>query len=394
MMPCEESKRLALLAGFVSAALLLGFLETLIPLPIVVPGMKLGLANAAIVVALEKLDIKSAAVVALAKLISTSFLFGSPVMLAFSAAGTLLSFIGMLILAKAFKANPLVTSIVGAILHNAGQLAVACMFLQNTGFVALFVPLACIACITGLITGYVAKSILNAFESKPIEQRGALEMPSGKDASHSLGVYVPGTSPLHQASPIMKIVSMTIFIIACLAIQSWPLLLLIVLITVVVVAASGVQPAYYLRFVKPLVGLVAFIAVFDICFTATGTVFWSLGPVTLSSGGIEMACKSVLRFFCMIFASSTLMVTTSPRQLLGALKQLTSPFAKTMRWLENALVVIDLTFLLLPLLVQEAAVRKERLTKSSTKTFVNECADVFVCCVAQSLYLQKQLSNC
>ena len=76
MVDIEHARRLARVSLLCACALVLSYLETMIPLPIAVPGIKLGLANVAIVVALYSLDVKSAAAVALVKVFASGFLFG------------------------------------------------------------------------------------------------------------------------------------------------------------------------------------------------------------------------------------------------------------------------------------------------------------------------------
>lgn len=164
MVDIEHARRLARVSLLCACALVLSYLETMIPLPVAVPGIKLGLANVAVVVALYTLDVKSAAAVALVKVFASGFLFGSPMMLVYSLGGTVLAFIGMVALAAVPGVGLVPVSMLAAVLHNVGQLGVAAMALQTP---AVFINLGILgvaACVTGGITGAVAEGALAGIE--------------------------------------------------------------------------------------------------------------------------------------------------------------------------------------------------------------------------------------
>lgn len=164
MVDIEHARRLARVSLLCACALVLSYLETMIPLPIAVPGIKLGLANVAVVVALYSLDVKSAAAVALVKVFASGFLFGSPMMLAYSLGGTALAFIGMVALAAVPGVGLVPVSMLAAVLHNVGQLGVAAMALQTPAVFINLGVLGVAACVTGGITGAVAEGALAGIE--------------------------------------------------------------------------------------------------------------------------------------------------------------------------------------------------------------------------------------
>lgn len=164
MVDIEHARRLARVSLLCACALVLSYLETMIPLPVAVPGIKLGLANVAVVVALYSLDVKSAAAVALVKVFASGFLFGSPMMLAYSLGGTALAFIGMVALAAVPGVGLVPVSMLAAVLHNVGQLGVAAMALQTPAVFINLGVLGVAACVTGGITGAVAEGALAGIE--------------------------------------------------------------------------------------------------------------------------------------------------------------------------------------------------------------------------------------
>lgn len=160
----EHTRRLARVSLLCACALVLSYLETMIPLPVAVPGIKLGLANVAVVVALYTLDAKSAGAVALVKVLASGFLFGSPMMLAYSLGGTALAFVGMIALAAVPGVGLVPISMLAAVLHNVGQLGVAAMALQTPAVFINLGVLGVAACVTGGITGAVAEGALAGIE--------------------------------------------------------------------------------------------------------------------------------------------------------------------------------------------------------------------------------------
>lgn len=156
----DEARTWARVGVLAALALVLSYAETFIPLPVPIAGVKLGLANIIILVALEAFDFKSACLIAAIKVLAAGFLFGSPLMMVYSALGTLLALLSMAALAKVRGLSVVLVAIVGAIFHNAGQLAVAAAVLR-TMLVWYTMPfLALAACITGALSGMVASYLL------------------------------------------------------------------------------------------------------------------------------------------------------------------------------------------------------------------------------------------
>lgn len=152
-----------------ATALVLSYIETMLPLPVAVPGIKLGLANIAVIVALFTLDIQSAAGVALVKVLASGLLFGSPAMLIYSAGGMACAFVGMVLLSLIPGVGLLPVSMLSAILHNTGQLAVAAWVLGTPAVFINLPVLAVAACVTGGITGAVATAALDSLATPNAE---------------------------------------------------------------------------------------------------------------------------------------------------------------------------------------------------------------------------------
>ena len=143
-------KRLTFLGIFTSLAMLLSYVEFLLPpLFAAVPGIKLGLPNIVIIFILYRFGIKDAAAVSFIRLALSALLFGSVITFAYSFAGALLSLTIMLILKKLDLFSTVIVSIAGGVCHNIGQILVA-MVLLDTPQIAYYLI---ILTITGTISG-------------------------------------------------------------------------------------------------------------------------------------------------------------------------------------------------------------------------------------------------
>ena len=143
------AKRAAYCAMLTALAMIFGYVEALIPFNFGIPGVKLGLANLVIVVALYLLPAHQVFFVQIVRIVLVSFLFGNLSMMLYSLAGGLLSFLVMSLLKKAGGFSVMGVSIAGGVTHNIGQLIVAMLVVQNMK-IAYY---ASVLMIAGLITG-------------------------------------------------------------------------------------------------------------------------------------------------------------------------------------------------------------------------------------------------
>ena len=146
----NKTKKMVLLSILVSIALVIYLIEAQIP--ILFPGIKLGLANSISLVALMLLGWKEAFLIMVLRTLLGSMFGGSLSAFMFSIAGGILSNIVMVLLYKWFK-NSLgipTISVCGAVFHNIGQLLVASFVVQDLR-IYIYLPLLLISAI---VTGY------------------------------------------------------------------------------------------------------------------------------------------------------------------------------------------------------------------------------------------------
>lgn len=156
-----HTKRLTADALLLTTAFILSWIEMIISLPVAVPGIKIGLANLAILFTMYYCGNTDAFIVLAGRLILNAILFGNASSLIISAAGGLLSFAVMLLCKKPFGKHIVYVSIMGGIFHNTGQLAAASLIL-GTSFIVIFPYLILGGIAAGAFNGFIADRILKS----------------------------------------------------------------------------------------------------------------------------------------------------------------------------------------------------------------------------------------
>lgn len=152
--------RVAYFGVFTALALIFSYVETLIPIQLGIPGVKLGLANLIIVVALYKLDLREVYLLSIVRVVLAGFLFGNYFSIIYSLAGGLFSLTVMALLKKKGGFSIIGISIAGGVCHNIGQLLVA-MAVVETFSVSYYFPVLLIAgLLTGALIGITAAEML------------------------------------------------------------------------------------------------------------------------------------------------------------------------------------------------------------------------------------------
>ena len=154
-----KPKKLITLALLTAISLVLFVIENQIPAPIPVPGVKLGLGNVIVVTALFLWGPWEALAVLTGKVFLSALLTGNLGALAYSAAGGLLSWAGMCLLRPLLREKQLwAGSVLGAMLHNCGQLLAAMLIAATPGLLAYLPVLLLSGMVTGLFTGVAAQA--------------------------------------------------------------------------------------------------------------------------------------------------------------------------------------------------------------------------------------------
>ena len=157
-------KKLTFLSIAVALAMILSYIESLIPPFVAVPGVKIGLANSVSLFILYAYGAREAACVSVIRVTLSSILFGSAVGFIYSISGAALSLIGMIILKRIPIFTMLTVSVSGAVLHNAAQIICACLIMENAA-IAYYLPVLIIsATIAGVAIGTLSAILLKKLE--------------------------------------------------------------------------------------------------------------------------------------------------------------------------------------------------------------------------------------
>jgi heptaprenyl diphosphate synthase len=155
----ERIKKIALLGILLAFTLIMSLVERMVPLDGVMPGMRLGLANLAIVISLYTFPPRDTIILVILKCLMTAFFSGSMIALFYSLTGSVASLAIMLLLVKAKNVSVIGVSVAGAALHNIGQIAVARLIFGSWGILIYLPLLLAVGTASGIIIGILAKLI-------------------------------------------------------------------------------------------------------------------------------------------------------------------------------------------------------------------------------------------
>ena len=152
-----NQKKLSYLGLFAAVAIIFGYVESLIPFFAGIPGMKLGLANLAVLFILEKYTWKEAVLVSVVRI---GFMFGNLFSILYSLAGAALSLAVMTFMKNKSGFSILGISVAGGVSHNIGQLIIAGLITMTSGLIYYAPALLISGVITGLLIGTLTNEVL------------------------------------------------------------------------------------------------------------------------------------------------------------------------------------------------------------------------------------------
>ena len=162
-----KSEKIAKYGLLIALAFIFSYIESLIPIPFPVPGIKLGLANLVVIIAIYGIGVKEAFVLSMVRILLVGVTFRDPSTLMFSFAGGILSWLMMLIFMKLKLFSMIGVSIIGGIAHNVGQIIVAMIYVSNTSLI-YYLPVLLISGVVsgtliGILAAYIIKRLIKFF---------------------------------------------------------------------------------------------------------------------------------------------------------------------------------------------------------------------------------------
>jgi len=155
-----KSKKISTYGLLIALAFILSYIEAMFPLPVPIPGIKLGLANLVVIVALYTMGAKEAFVLSIIRIILVGFTFGSLSTMLFSLAGGLLSWLLMSVLKYIGIFSHVGVSIVGGVSHNIGQIITSILIMENINIIYYLPFLLISGLLCGAVIGIVGGMII------------------------------------------------------------------------------------------------------------------------------------------------------------------------------------------------------------------------------------------
>ena len=158
--PNRAARRVAISALFASLALIFSYIEAILPAAPGIPGIKLGIANLVVIIAMYRLGSHYAIVINLIRVFLAGLLFSGLYGAVYSLCGCLLSFAAMLLLKKSGLFSPVGVSMGGGVMHNIGQLAIAAVLVSSPE-VFYYLPVLIVSgTVSGILIGLVSSGLL------------------------------------------------------------------------------------------------------------------------------------------------------------------------------------------------------------------------------------------
>lgn len=163
-----RTKKLVLNSILVALSAIFSYVEAIIPIPLGIPGIKLGLANVVTVFALYRLGLSSAVLISAVRIIIVSALFGNPMMALYSLTGAAFSLAVMTILKRAKIFSIIGVSMAGGVFHNVGQVSAAAAVMETVGLFSYLSALIPVGMLTGVLIGIVSGKAIEHIKKIPV----------------------------------------------------------------------------------------------------------------------------------------------------------------------------------------------------------------------------------
>lgn len=160
-----DTKKLTKLSLMTAISLIIFIIELRLPSLCPIQGVKLGLANIITVYAVYQFRPSEVAMMLFVRIVLGSIFSGNVSSFLYSISGGLLCLLGMLLLKRIIPKQYIwICSIIGAILHNTGQIIIAIILMGSISIITYYPILILSGCIAGLFTGISAQYLVNNFK--------------------------------------------------------------------------------------------------------------------------------------------------------------------------------------------------------------------------------------
>jgi heptaprenyl diphosphate synthase len=393
----EEDRKIRKIALLVSVAAILQVAESFFPQ--VVPGVKLGLANMIVLIALVNIGFMAAIEIAIMRTLISSLVLGTFLSPGFilSFASAITSTLVMGALYKFSSGNKRVflsligISIIGALVHNFTQLGlVYILLIKNTGIFLLLPWLGISSVITGWITGIVASQACAGLDSgkktaavlllpREIIQSGA--------KGFAIGRYIKKESLIHGLAPEMKIFIVVALAAGVIVINSFYGYAAVLALLLIAAYASKIPVLRFFDGVKRLYFFIILSFVMPLVFTTGGHSIFKAEIINITEEGLKYGLLLAFRIILLMTGAAVLIRTTSPAELAEGIRKILKPLKFTGISGERVSKIIMSSLTAMPLMWNRAQVylKKIKFSKRGLKEVVPALSGLIV-----MLYLRAE----
>lgn len=154
------TKRIAYLGVLTALAFVFSYIEFLLPLNFGVPGIKLGLANLVVIVALYMINVRAACLLSFVRILLTGLTFGNLASMIYSLAGGILSLVIMILAKRSNVFSVTGVSVLGGVSHNVGQIIIAILVVETKSLLYYLPVLIISGTVTGALIGVLASILI------------------------------------------------------------------------------------------------------------------------------------------------------------------------------------------------------------------------------------------
>ncbi|WP_455136718.1 energy-coupling factor transporter transmembrane component T family protein [Thermophilibacter sp.] len=170
-----------------------------------------------------------------------------------------------------------------------------------------------------------------------------------------IGQYYAADSPVHALDARVKLCCALASLVAVFCVSNLPQLAVGAVFTALVLGLSRVPAGRVIASVRPLLVFLAVLSLFNLIFVRSGDALASLGPLTVTVGGVRAAVTYTARFALALVLGSLILLTTTPTQLADALDRLLAPLSRVGLPGHEIAMVFSLMLRFVPTLADEAS---------------------------------------
>ena len=169
----------------------------------------------------------------------------------------------------------------------------------------------------------------------------------------TIGLYFPGSSPVHRMDPRFKLIMTLLFIAMLFMGQHLYSICFGIVFCILALALSRIPVTLIWKSIKPLIPVLLITAILDLFMVDSGDVYLHWHFLKITAGGVRTAILMVTRIIVLLAGSSLLTYTTSPIALTDAIERLLSPLKKLHVPVHTFAMMMTISLRFIPTLLEE-----------------------------------------